>query len=97
VNDVDNHALRACLAELTHPLTPSTRDGVKDAVCEYVARRHARGWPPERVIVALKQVAREAGLYPSHRVTADEHLSAPDKLLVEMVGWCIEAYYVPPS
>jgi hypothetical protein len=54
----------------------------------------AQGWQAERIIVALKRLANDAGLYVSPRVVwAPEIARGPDSLMVEMVGWCIERFY----
>ena len=76
------------------PLSPGTRAEVYARVCEYVDAAKALGWPPERVIVDVKRVARDAGL----RMTGNAFRSGfrptgVDLLLGDMVGWCIHRYY----
>jgi hypothetical protein len=54
----------------------------------------ADGWPPERVIVAVKAIARESGLSPSSNLMiAHLKLDEQDDLLTSSVRWCIESYY----
>ena len=54
----------------------------------------AAGWPPERVIIAVKQIAADAGLSPSRSVlSATLPLNEYDAAIVNMVRWCIEQYY----
>jgi hypothetical protein len=46
----------------------------------------------------VKQVAGEAGLHSTSRTTSSPAaLDGADKLLVEMVTWCIEQYYSGPE
>jgi hypothetical protein len=66
-----------------------------DQVCEVVEELKAAGWPPERTIVAIKQIAAEAGLLESRSVLSltVRELDARDALTVKLVRWCIECYY----
>jgi hypothetical protein len=47
-----------------------------------------------RVIVNVKQLAREGGLAPSPWMVLTEATNPADNLLVEIVGWCIARYSV---
>jgi hypothetical protein len=63
-------------------------------VCSVVDVMKEEGWPPERVIVAVKAIARDAGLSPSSEVMlAHFSLDELDDLLTSSVRWCIERYY----
>jgi hypothetical protein len=65
-------------------------------VSRYVDERKELGWTPQRVIVAVKQIAHDAGLSPSARVAGappDGNMTPTDRLLVDIVGWCIDRYY----
>lgn len=53
----------------------------------------AAGWPPERAIVAVKQVAFDVGMAPSRGVVGREPLTEQDAAIVDMVRWTIERYY----
>ena len=65
----------------------------EEHVWDYVDDRKAAGWSIERIIVAVNQIARVAGLRPSSLVTKpNADLTFVDALLVEMVGWCIQRY-----
>lgn len=76
------------------PLSPARRAAVRECVCEYVDVTKALGWPPERVIAAVKQIAVEAGLAPSYSVTSTAvHLSGTDRLVADIVDWSIARYY----
>ncbi len=66
----------------------------QERVCAVVDELKGAGWPPERVIVAVKQVANDAGLHSSRSVlSASAPLTERDVALVHMVRWCIERYY----
>lgn len=74
--------------------TRSNDDALRNEVCAVVDHLKAAGWPPERVIVAVKRIADDAGLRPSRAVlSATGDLSPDDALLVRMTQWCIERYY----
>jgi hypothetical protein len=86
--------LQERLASLRFPTDPSTEREVQRLVWEYVDDRKAEGWLPERVIIAVKQIAREAGLKPSAMIVKrDAKLTTEDDFLVDMVGWCIDRYF----
>jgi hypothetical protein len=87
--------LRAQLTTLAFPLDARARAAVERCVYDYVDALKALGWPPERVIVAVKRVAQEAGLSQSTGVLLPWRTGYPthDQLLVDMVGWSIERYY----
>jgi len=90
-------ALRDYLGVLvtTHPhLLARHQAELRFHVRGVVDELKAVGWPPERVIVAIKQIADDAGLHPSrHLLSATGPLSEPDAAIVHMVRWCIEYYY----
>jgi hypothetical protein len=74
---------------------------MRQRVWAVVDELSAEGWPPERVIVAVKKVAEDVGLRPSRQVmSATKDLTQQDAAVVHMVRWCIERYYGidgPPS
>jgi hypothetical protein len=49
----------------------------------------AMGWPIERVIVRIKDVAREVGLPLGNALNSGER----DRVLDRAVLWCAERYY----
>jgi hypothetical protein len=65
---------------------------LRGAVCAYVDALKAQGFAPERVLVAVKGVAR--GL-PLDNVHAPLH--ARDELAAELVQWCIARYFAVDS
>jgi hypothetical protein len=89
-------SLQQRLASLQVPLDPESRLEVQWLVWSFVDDRKAAGWPPERVIIAVKQIARDVGLQPSvFIIDRDAPLTTVDGFLVEMVSWCIARYYKP--
>jgi Mg-chelatase subunit ChlD len=92
-------ALRDALAVVVElhpaPIGAENRTRIKDQVRAVVDDLRAAGWPPERVIVALKHTAYEAGLRPTRFVVLSQHASIDehDGLIVDIVRWCIEQYY----
>jgi hypothetical protein len=90
-------ALQSHLRDISFPLAPAIERDIQREVWDYADELKGLGLPPERVIIAVKRAANEAGLYSTHRVVATpSDLDDGDKLLVDMVGWCIERYYGPP-
>lgn len=67
---------------------------LRDEVCAVVDDLKAAHWPPERAIIAIKEIAQEAGLTQSQGVLVrDRDLNPRDALLAKMVRWTIECYY----
>jgi hypothetical protein len=88
--------LRRQLEAARFPLDASTRAAVRQCVFDYVDLMKANGCLPERVIVAVKRVAHDAGLDPSRSVIQRHTpISETDTLLVDMVGWSIQRFYSP--
>ena len=72
------------------------REQLRQQVFDAVDDMKRMGWPPERVIIAIKQIARDVGLAPSlHFVNAGESLSNGDALLASIVRWAIDRYFKP--
>ena len=91
-------ALRDTLARATMTLTTSlyntTDKALRDEVCAVVDELKAAGWPPERAIIAIKEIAHEAGLTQSRGVLVrGRDLTPHDALLARVVRWTIECYY----
>ncbi|HKG95278.1 MAG TPA: hypothetical protein VKA84_25390 [Gemmatimonadaceae bacterium] len=66
------------------------RDGLREAVCRYVAVLREDGAPPERVVTLVKSATSPELSAPA--VGGDAQASRV--LLAEVVSWCIDAYYV---
>jgi hypothetical protein len=76
------------------PPDSADRNALRELVFAFVDERKRLGWPPERVIVGVKQLAHDAGIRPSRfLIDRDSRLPAIDSLLVQMVHWCIDRYY----
>lgn len=95
-------ALRDKLADtvttLSTSLSQTTDKALYDEVCAVVDELKAAGWPPERAIIAMKEIAQEAGLTQSQGVLVrDRDLSPRDALLAKVVRWTIECYYNAPQ
>jgi hypothetical protein len=87
--------LREDLARaLMRAATPDDK-ALRDEVCSVVDEMKAAGWPPERAIIAIKQIATEAGLMESRALLAlsNTQLDARDALMAKVVRWTIECYY----
>jgi hypothetical protein len=71
-------------------IDPELRDKLNGAVDDL--RQH--GWPPERVIIAVKQVAADAGLRASRSMLMIADQATPtDAAIQQVVRCCIEQYY----
>jgi hypothetical protein len=91
-------ALRESLARASNTLAVSTHattdKALRDEVCDVVEELKALDWPPERAIIAIKEIAEEAGLTQSQRVLLkNRELDARDALVAKVVRWTIECYY----
>jgi hypothetical protein len=70
------------------------QSALRERVWAVVDDFKAEGWPPERIIVALKQIVDDAGLSTSRRVLiASTPLVERDAVVVGIVRWFIERYY----
>lgn len=93
-DDDIEEALRGVLKTLHFPMRGRARAGLRLLVAQYVDELKRRDLPPERVIVQLKALAREAGIGQTENSHPELNAADSDKLVVEMVEWCIERYYV---
>ena len=89
--------LRDELTQLTETMNAGNaarEDKLRERVCTAVADLRNLGWPPERVIVAVKQLAADAGLRPSRNLLIiSGQLTRHDEIVQRIVRWCIEEYY----
>ena len=95
-------ALRESLARASTALAASdftvADEKLRDQVCDVVDEVKQLGWPPERAIIAIKEIAEEAGLTQSSRVLLKNHeLDVHDALLARIVRWTIECYFDAPT
>ena len=79
---------------LTTSMYGATDKALRDEVCAVVYELKDAGWPPERTIIAIKEIALEAGLTQSQNVLVrGSDLSPRDALLAKVIRWTIECYY----
>src|SRR3712207_4794075 len=77
---------------------PAPTPELREAVCDYVRELKARGYPPERMLVAVKTVVAEGGI--RRKAWADRDLTAihPESEVIDhVVTWCVEQYFEEPS
>ena len=87
-------ALHQWLALSPMPADERARLQFQQQIWDYVDNRKAAGWSVERIIIAISQITRVAGLRPSSLVIKpDADITSVDAFLVEMMGWCIHRYY----
>ena len=87
-------ALRHALTSLPRVVDPARKENLRTYVHAFVDAAKEGGWPVERTIVALKEVAAEAGLRSSTDVLrVNAPLELRDALLIDIVRWCVERYY----
>jgi hypothetical protein len=89
--------LQSLLRDVRFPLAAPIEREIQRNVCDYADELKGLGLPPERVIIAVKYTANQAGINAtSAHLTHPRQLDGTDKLLADMVGWCIERYYGAP-
>ena len=88
-------SLGALVASLERGAAPRiSENDLRAEVCAVVDDLHSLDWPPERVIIAVKQMTADAGLRPSRSIMSRTlELEGTDELLARIVRWCIEQYY----
>ena len=90
-------ALRARLADLRFPLGESVESKIRQQVRALTDELKSLGHPAEAVLVAVKYLANQAGIDASTAVLASNvALDGREKLLVDVLKWCVEQYYRPP-
>ena len=99
VHDVEHatqlaRELEVMLDGVSYPVDARAAHQLRAKVCEFADELRTRGVSPERVILAVKDVLRQAGYESSTRTKSTEALLTPrDHLLGDVVSWCIEGYY----
>src|SRR5215467_14884522 len=86
--------LQTRLEEVQFPLSQPVEQEIRENVYAYADRMRELGLPPERVIVALKQVAEDAGLAGAANPIAQsgaEVRTDSEKLVSDMVSWSIDS------
>ena len=87
-------ALRARIRNLPYPLTAAGEREIRQFVCDYADALKDLGVPSERVVIAVKREADDAGVVRSqgHLSNTDPHVGN-DRLVDNMVSWCIQRFY----
>ena len=88
--------LRQELAAIAHSDRASV-DELRKAVCAFVDEMKSKGTTPEAVIIAAKQVAAATGLLPMPEQDVLLRTARADRVVTDIVRWCIERYYDLPS
>lgn len=91
-------ALQARIYNARFPLSKTSEGEIRQGVSDYADELKEIGVSPEHAILAVKRAANSAGLYATARIPGTTvALGDGDKLLADMVRWCIDGYYGPPS
>jgi hypothetical protein len=85
------------LAKVTFPIEAAAEREVRRLVCEYADELRELDFPPEQVILAVKRAANDAGLSYKMRFDSRPAVDGKDKLLADIVRWCIDRYYLTPD
>ena len=86
--------LAAVVAKQPSAIGRARQEELRQLVCDVVDEFKSSGWPPERIIVAVKRIAADAGVFPSRDIlSSTSALKNQDAALVNMVRWCIDRYY----
>jgi hypothetical protein len=88
-------ALRAGFMSVPAPLDDAKRDVLCGYVHVFVDVVLELGWPPERAIIAVKAIAKDAGFETTPRRTLDD-IDGPrpgEDVLIDAVGWCVRRYF----
>jgi hypothetical protein len=88
--------LRQELAAIVHD-GPANTDRLREAVCAFVDEMKSKGTRPEAVIVAAKKVAAATGLLPMPEQDLLLRSAHADRVITDVVRWCIERYYEAPA
>ena len=88
--------LRQELTALAHN-EPAATEKLREAVCAFVDEMKSKGKPAEAVIVAAKQVAATTGLLPMPEQDVLQRSPHADRVITDVVRWCIERYYDAPA
>jgi hypothetical protein len=89
------------LASTSGTLTDADIGLLRERITIAVAELKANGWPVERIIIRLKEVAKEVGFPPSPQNKALSAVESDrrDVIWTAAIKQCIEEYYgqEPPS
>ena len=89
-------ALQARLTDIPFPLAVAVEREIQQQVWAYVDELKRLRQPPERVLMAVKYTATQAGISGTRVLTSLRELDGRNQLLVDMIRWCIERYFGQP-
>lgn len=87
-------ALCSYLLRLSRSPDAAAVDNLRRLIFGFVDEHRSHGWPPERVLIALKSLAHECGLRPSGLASARVTPASREELFDHMMQWSIERYFV---
>ena len=86
-------AFRAALHAIGHrPFDAAAREELRRQVSEYVDEAHRAEWPPERMLVEVKQILRASG-YRTSSIVSGRYKEVRDALVEQIVHLCIVEYF----
>ena len=90
-------ALNNALAMMKSAPSPRAERQLVDATCALVAVLQESGWPIERVLAHVKQIAAHAG-FAKVGTSAGDALRNDEEIIVDrLVHVCIDHYYRPDA
>lgn len=95
VSSSSAHDLKSALASLPVAMDDTSAAELRERVCSFVDEMKRLDLPPERILVALKKIAHDAGLRGERITSAGVDMTPGDAVLRQLVRWCIEHYYGP--
>ena len=86
--------LRATLASLPPVVDEAHKAKLRQDVVAFVDASKEKEWPIERILIAVKDLAAEAGLRSStNLLRSQSSLELRDMLLLDIVRWSVERFF----
>ncbi len=85
--------LKVLIGQVRFPLSSAERQAFYEAVCLFADEVKALGWPPQRMIIALEEMAADRRAQADERDSFDDQVSDIDELVADLVAWAVERYY----
>jgi hypothetical protein len=92
-HDPETAALNDALAMMKSAPSAMAERQLVDAACALVAVLQESGWPIERVLAHVKQIAAHAGFAKGAMSAGDELRSHEEIIVDRLVHACIDHYY----
>jgi len=72
---------------------------LRDAVFAHVRELKKRGYPPERVLISLKELIARAGIKKIGPLAdrGSSTVSTETRVVDQVIAWCIDDYYFVPA